>query len=136
MWRYKGPGPGLGVLQSKHSQASRCHIITKPKKTHRHTDTQTQTRKFEFLFRRAWDVLFFVFLPGIFFYQVFVSFGFCPPKNLDMGLSGYRLFFRFFTRFSRCFTWFFVTIRLCHKCFIRTETTRVSFVLELWVCSP
>ncbi len=27
----------------------------------------------------------------------------------------------------------FVTIRLCYKCFTSTETTRVSFVLGLWV---
>ena len=50
------------------------------------------------------------------------------------GFFGYRLFFRFFTRFSRCFTWFFVTFRICYKCFTSTETTRVSFVLGLWVC--
>ena len=49
------------------------------------------------------------------------------------GFFGYRLFFRFFTMFSRCFTWFFVTFRICYKYFTSTETTRVSFVLGLWV---
>jgi hypothetical protein len=72
-------------------------------------------------------------LPGFF---VIVTFRLCNkfflgietvrvrgPQELRQ-ISGYPSFFWFFTRFSWCFTRFFVTFRLCYKFFLGIETVR------------
>ncbi len=62
--------------------------------------TTTRTKVVELLRQRAWD---------------------CPL--LVFAVTG---FLPFFTRFSRCFTWFFVTFRLCYKnkFFLGVQTVR------------
>ncbi len=76
---------------------------------------------------RAWDHLYHV-------YPVFSLHDY-PVEDLkdyedrELGIVLFlefsvSVFFLFFTRFSRCFTWFFVTFRLCYKFLLGIQTVR------------